>query len=927
MAIKTQKNSKASRSVKPVLSTQVSSVNHTDGRMPSLEREASVLWTQAKLHWQLGEWSELVALADESFETDAHRIDIALFCAAACVQEGLIEQAKALIKQAESWGAHTEQIAKVFVSGVYNSLGKASLLLDTTEPFNAPNANAMAFFNLSAQVGLGEQCVPGLLKARTRNQMESIELALYPQHRFRTQWQESHFNAASSAHSFTHNLASNTAPETAIVSQLGAFYVFDAKANIWHRQTTEDFGYSDGDAVEERIFAAIESCDDVSLYSKELLAHQTDWASLYHLSADRVNVLRPFAAKLANAQVLELGCGCGAITRYLGELGAEVVALEGSPRRASIAASRCRDFEQVTVVSDKLQDFPLKGQFDVVTLIGVLEYSRVYVEAVDPIQSVLEKARSYLKPDGVLIVAIENQLGLKYFAGAPEDHGVGVMSGINDLYTDNTAVTFGRHELSQRFEKAGFEKVECFLPFPDYKLPMLMVHPSGYENEIPDWNLETLLKTSVFFERQPLQHPLFSLEQAWSVVNRNKLLADLANSHVFVAHKTKESQVVSKSILASYFSPKRAAEYSQQITFELDANAQIVTRRMPLAETSRTADGKTGILEDYISGIVHADLLQPIMQRPKWTLSAIVAWAETWIAALQEKSISVSTEQLEQIGWGNYQGWLAPEYLDAIPRNLIIQPSGDKKFIDLEWAHSHPLPLEMVVYRGLLVTLATLTSVAEPIEKALLDSEELIRQIMQAMGMRVTEMDFKHFMPVIDALARKAQGLAPEDVPITKPYDSKRLKVRGALGTNQTPRTTLTLYWKTSDSGYNENNTVKRSYDLNGEVLSFELRLPNLEDALDSLRLDIAGRQGCFFVQALTVLDPLGETLWSWNLSMEQVKNIGQLQSFAMQEQNQIGLISTGTDPQFELELAPDIIAQANGGKVMIRFTALDYKL
>ena len=34
----------------------------------------------------------------------------------------------------------------------------------------------------------------------------------------------------------------------------------------------------------------------------------------------------------------------------------------------------------------------------------------------------LQRVRSLLKPEGKLIVAIENQLGLKYFAGAPEDH-------------------------------------------------------------------------------------------------------------------------------------------------------------------------------------------------------------------------------------------------------------------------------------------------------------------------------------------------------------------------------------------------------------------------------------------------------------------------------------------------------------------------
>lgn len=139
-------------------------------------------------------------------------------------------------------------------------------------------------------------------------------------------------------------------------------------------------------------------------------------------------------------------------------------------------------------------------------------------------------------------------------------------------------------------------------------------------------------------------------------------------------------------------------------------------------------------------------------------------------------------------------------------------------------------------------------------------------------------------------------------------------------------RTTLTLYWKIAESGYNENNTVKREYDLNSELVSLELPLPNLDNNLESLRLDIAGRKGCFFVKDLTLIDSLGEILWSWDLAISELKNVGELEIFAMPERNQICLISKGSDPQFEFNLAPDIIAKANGGKVSISFAALDYK-
>uniref|UniRef100_UPI0013D6EEFD class I SAM-dependent methyltransferase n=1 Tax=Pseudomonas viridiflava TaxID=33069 RepID=UPI0013D6EEFD len=129
-----------------------------------------------------------------------------------------------------------------------------------------------------------------------------------------------------------------------------------------------------------------------------------------------------FEHLLKGKSVLEIGAGCGAISRYLGEAGAEVLALEGSPRRAAIAASRTRDLDNVTVLSERFDDFNIDQQFDVITLVGVLEYASMFSADADPAYGMLNRVRKLLKPDGHLFIAIENQLGLKYFAGAPEDH-------------------------------------------------------------------------------------------------------------------------------------------------------------------------------------------------------------------------------------------------------------------------------------------------------------------------------------------------------------------------------------------------------------------------------------------------------------------------------------------------------------------------
>jgi 2-polyprenyl-3-methyl-5-hydroxy-6-metoxy-1,4-benzoquinol methylase len=197
---------------------------------------------------------------------------------------------------------------------------------------------------------------------------------------------------------------------------LQAGYIFNTETNIWLRSGYGGIAYSDGDQVERRIEQIVTTAKDLSVFSSELRSQCTDWPSSYHLSGVRANILRPFESEL-EGDILEIGAGCGAITRYLGECGANVLALEGSLRRAAIARSRTHDQSNVAVVAERFDQFRIERKFDVITLIGVLEYAGLFAAHEHPALAMLERVRSLLKPDGKLIVAIENQLGLKYFAG------------------------------------------------------------------------------------------------------------------------------------------------------------------------------------------------------------------------------------------------------------------------------------------------------------------------------------------------------------------------------------------------------------------------------------------------------------------------------------------------------------------------------
>lgn len=235
-------------------------------------------------------------------------------------------------------------------------------------------------------------------------------------------------------------------------------YAFRENTGIWAKPDYAGIPYSDGDTQENLLLSIIQNTQDRSVSSAELKAQCTDWVTTYHFSSLRSNLLRPLKSILQpGAKILEVGAGCGAITRFLGEMGCEVVALEGSLRRATIARTRTAGLDNVTVVSERFDDFESNVLFDVITLIGVLEYSNLFSQGEDSAVSMLEKIKKRLKPGGKLIIAIENQLGLKYFSGAREDHLGQAMYGIEGRYTKEQAETFGHHILKQKLVSVGLQ--------------------------------------------------------------------------------------------------------------------------------------------------------------------------------------------------------------------------------------------------------------------------------------------------------------------------------------------------------------------------------------------------------------------------------------------------------------------------------------
>ncbi|MET0244490.1 MAG: glycosyltransferase, partial [Flavitalea sp.] len=413
-----------------------------------------------------------------------------------------------------------------------------------------------------------------------------------------------------------------------------------------------------------------------------------DWPTKYHLSPQRPDLLRPFEEAFRDRSILEIGCGCGAITRFLGEAGANVTALEGSFRRAKITAARCRDLSNVEVVCDNFQDFVSDKKYDFVVLVGVLEYSSVFVNSESPAHDVLLKSASYMSGDGKIIVAIENKLGMKYWAGAPEDHVGEAFFGIENRYHSKTARTYGRKELASLLSEAGFGEQEFLFSLPDYKLPSIILREAALEPGGPD--LKNLIVPATDHPQFKSYYPTFSPERTWQEVIDNGLTAEFANSFLVVASATSVNSLLPADHLGYIYSSNRHPAFRKGNVFVKKHDGVYIERVLINKEYPAPADfllKQELVTEKYISGKIMFIGFLELITRRGWSVGDIVAWAKPWVDHVKALA---SDDQM-----------IPGQYLDLTPMNLLVMPDGNTRHFDQEWVAQQTLPLWYVLYRGL----------------------------------------------------------------------------------------------------------------------------------------------------------------------------------------------------------------------------------
>ena len=472
--------------------------------------------------------------------------------------------------------------------------------------------------------------------------------------------------------------------------------------------------YSDG-LIEDELLEIVKN-NPKEKYN-EIIFEKSNWAVLYHLSEIRSHVIE-WVPITKEDTVLEIGAGCGALTTILSEKSKKVTCIELSKKRSLINANRNKDKDNIEILVGNFQDIEISEKYDYITLIGVFEYAKSYINSERPYEKFLEIIKKYLKPNGKIIIAIENKLGLKYWAGCKEDHTGLYFEGLEGYPKTDVVRTFSKNEIYELLKESGFKNNEFYYPYPDYKLPNV-IYSDDYLPKLGE--LDDNLRN---FDADRLV--LFNENAVFDSIIRANLFQELSNSFIIISSFEKEEK---EKLIFSKYSDSRDNEYKIRTSILIDKRGNKKVEKIPLnkksinhiekiynnytilksqyensdfhLETCRKLDNK--IEFDYIEGKTFVEILNE--EFDKNGLEAVIER----IKELKEKLYKLSNNEKFEISeefkkvFGSVKldenkKCIKPANIDFIGTNLIYS-NGKFHIIDYEWVFNFYIPIDYIVYR------------------------------------------------------------------------------------------------------------------------------------------------------------------------------------------------------------------------------------
>lgn len=183
----------------------------------------------------------------------------------------------------------------------------------------------------------------------------------------------------------------------------------------------------------------------------------------------------------------------------------------------------CVDPEQITI-SDYLKQCDKK--FDVILMANVLRHSGDLCDSTE----VLLSCKKCLSDGGQIIVACDNPLGMRYWAGMNQGKSgeMSFFSRIQGVDTEASSYEFTKSELEKMIVDAGLVCDEFYYPYPNTAFPMA-IYSDSYLPHKGELNINNYYMGVEHME-------LFNQTKAYDTVISEGMFPFFSNSYMVMLH-------------------------------------------------------------------------------------------------------------------------------------------------------------------------------------------------------------------------------------------------------------------------------------------------------------------------------------------------------------------------------------------------------
>ena len=336
---------------------------------------------------------------------------------------------------------------------------------------------------------------------------------------------------------------------------------------------------------------------------------------------------------------------------------------------------------------------------------------------------------SHLKPEGKIIIGIENKLGMKYWAGCTEDHTGLYFEGLEGYPRSQGVRTFTRRELEEIFQKAGLGNGEFYYPYPDYKFPMAIFSDRWLPAE------GDLKEINYNYDRERVR--LFNETNVYNTILREGLFPVYTNSYLAILRK-KDVEEDTECIYVKY-SNERSENFSIRTEIHEDPEGKRKVYKVadcPEGEThlrniwesckklervyrntpirlNQCLPAENGIELEYVTGRTLENFLDEMLKEKRE--DQLKGTFKKYLDTLQKAAalpFSMTKDFIKVFGNAKIpENELCPEYtnLDPVCGNILWS---DKEWVmlDYEWSFSFPVPVRYQIYRVIKYYLYTSTA-------------------------------------------------------------------------------------------------------------------------------------------------------------------------------------------------------------------------